>query len=204
LPQDYTAQNLTSWGITEVAPDYECMSGAKMSMLILNAFPKWFKYNSVYVAQPFFTPAENKIMFTKNNEMHKYSFDPPTLHKDPIPIISHAGVKAVLKDSVNFQVPWGPAMSYLMEGTFMLAYDGEKSAKQHRDVAGALFSLPDYQTKFKAHTENLVTKLLTRESYTLGRDPEYYQVDFVREYVTPDSFRWRRMDDTHRWIALAT
>jgi hypothetical protein len=162
------------------------MGGQKLSMLILNAFPKWFKWNSVYVQQPFFTPTENKAIFTKYNKLEQFSFEEPKLQKDPIPVLSHTTVKTVLKDSTNFYVPWGPAMNYLMEGhTFMLAYDGPKSVQQHKDVAKALFSLPEYQTKFKSHTEELIIKLINRESYTLGRNHQYYQVDFVREYKPP-------------------
>ncbi|KAF8540122.1 heme peroxidase, partial [Trichophaea hybrida] len=167
---DYTPQNLTAWGITEVAPDYECMGGAKMSMLILNAFPKWFKYNSVYALQPFFTPKESKSIFTKFGTTDKYSFEPPSLEKDPIPILSHTGVKTVLKDTTNFNVPWGPAINFLMEGTFCLAFDGPQSVKQHQDIVQALFALPDYQAKFKVYTEEIICKLLQRESYTLGKN----------------------------------
>jgi hypothetical protein len=158
------------------------MGGAKMSMLILNAFPKWFKYNSVYAQQAFFTPKESKAIFTKFGTTDKYSFEPPSLEKDPTPILSHAGVKSVFKDTTNFHVPWGPAINFLMEGhSFCLAYDGPESVKQHQDISQALFALPDYQTKFKVYTEELVCKLLKREAYTLGKNHQYYQVDIVRE-----------------------
>ena len=160
-----------------------------MSMLILNAFPKWFKWNSVYVQQPLFTPAESKKIFETNGNADQFDFSRPALEKDPIPIISHAGLKTVLKDTTNFHVPWGPSMTYLMEGNqFMLAFDGPASIKQHQDIAGALYGLPDIQIKFKTYTEELFNKYLKRESYTLGKSNKYYQVDFVREYAPIASF----------------
>ena len=169
-----------------MAPDYELMGGAKMSMLILNAFPKWFKYNSVYVLQPFFTPKESEVIFTKQGTLAKYSLEPPKLEKDAIPLLSHAAVSATLRDSTNFRVPWGPAMDYLMEGNrFCLAHDGPDSVKQHTDIMQALTALPNYATKFKIYLEEIFCGLLKRESYKLGRGHQYYQVDVVREYVPP-------------------
>ena len=186
--QDYSCQNLTSWGYAEVAPDYECMGGAKMSMLILNAFPKWFKYNSVYVMQPFFTPKESEAIFTKQGTLANYSLEPPSLEKDAIPLLSHAAVSATLRDSTNFEVPWGPAIDFLMEGNkFCLAHDGPDSVKQHKDIMQAMAALPNYETKYKAYMEDIFCMLLKRESYTLGRGHQYYQVDIVREYVPPSS-----------------
>lgn len=149
-----------------------------MFHLIINAFPKWFKFNSVYALQPFYTPTESMKIFTKFGKTDLYSFDPPSYDAPVIPIVTHAALKTVLGDQKNFKVPWGPKMSSL-EG-YMLAADGEANTAQRNLVATALYGVDGATQQFKEYTELITMKLLKRDSYELGKN-SVFQVDIVKE-----------------------
>lgn len=149
-----------------------------MQHLILNAFPRWFKFNSVYAMQPFYTPTENRKIFTKHGQMDLYSFDPPSLAPPIIPIVSHAALRTVLGDKKNFKVPWGARMQSLE--SYMLASDTDANAKQREVVSRALYDVPGAMSKFAAYTEYITLQLLARGSDELGKN-SVYQVDIVKE-----------------------
>ncbi|KAI5850166.1 heme peroxidase [Morchella snyderi] len=177
LTLDYTPSNLTSWGITEVSQDSKILGGAKMYHLILNAFPNHFKYNSVYAMQPFYTPTEGRRFFTKFRKTHLYSFEPPAPQPAIIPVVSHAALREVLADKKNFRVPWGAKMASLE--SYMLASDSDASAQQREVVNNLLYGVDGAMQKFAVYTEEIILKLLRRESYELGRH-SVYQVDIVK------------------------
>lgn len=149
-----------------------------MHHLMLNAFPRWFKFNSVYVMQPFYTPTESRKIFTKSGTMDLYSFDPPTLESPLIPIVSHAALKTVLADQKNFKVPWGARMTSL--GTYMLAADQDANAAQRKLVSDMIYGVDGALQNFRDYTEQITLKLLRREAYELGRN-SVYQVDIVKQ-----------------------
>ena len=172
---------MTNWGITEVAQDYDTLGGSKMYHLILNAFPSYFKYNSVYAMQPFYTPTESRKIFDKFGKSSLYSFDPPSKIAPPIPILTHAGLKRVLNDQKNFKVPWGESMEALNnEHDFMLAGDLSSNTEQRNLVGDAIYDVTGSRKQFKDYTEEITLKLLKREVYQLGKVP-FNQVDIVRE-----------------------
>jgi hypothetical protein len=178
LTKDYTHSNLTNWGITEVAPDYENLGGARMSQLILNAFPNHFKFNSVYAMQPFYTPDASRKIFEKLGTADLYSFDAPASHSTIIPIGTHAALKAVLSDNKNFKVPWGAKMASLE--SYMLASDSEETAKQRELVGECIYGVDGALQKFAEYSKEITLKLLQQEAYELGRKGAH-QVDVVKE-----------------------
>jgi hypothetical protein len=182
---DFTAKNLTSWGMDVVSPDYDELGGSKMSTLILTAFPNFFEKGSVYAMQPFYTPKESKNIFTKVGTADKYSFDPPKYRGVPRPVGSFAGVSSVLQDTVNFGTHTQSAMKELMRGKNLIV--------KHEDIAQALYSHPEFEKAASEYCETTLRKILKRESYTLGKDKKYYQVDIIREYDIPSPFCCNRL-----------
>lgn len=147
-----------------------------MHHLILNAFPQWFKFNSVYAMQPFYTPAENRKIFEKHGKTDLYSFEPPLLQPPIIPIVSHATLKTVLADKQNFKVPWGARMQSLE--SYMLASDTDQNAAQRELVSRALYGVEGALDNFAAYSKHITLELLKKGSDELGRD-SVYQVDIV-------------------------
>lgn len=149
-----------------------------MYHLIINAFPKWFKFNSVYAMQPFYTPTESRKIFDKFGKSDLYSFDPPSIDPPLIPIVTHAALKRVLGDQKNFKVPWGAKMASLED--YMLAADGESNTAQRALVANALYGVDGATQQFKDYSEQITLKLLKKRSYELGKK-SVYQIDIVKE-----------------------
>lgn len=149
-----------------------------MHHLILNAFPRHFKFNSVYAMQPFYTPATNKAIFEKFKKSHLYSFDPPTLEPPVIPIVSHAALRTVLADKKNFRVPWGARMASLE--SYMLASDTDENAKQRELVKECIYGPEGSLAHFAEYTADITAKLLKEKAYPLGKNG-MHQVDIVAD-----------------------
>jgi len=177
LTLDYTPANLTNWGITEAASDNNILGGAKMHTLILNAFPNHFKFNSAYAMQPFYTPSENRKNWDKLGWTSQFNFDRPGPAPGKlIPVLSHAGLKAVLEDNKNFKVIWGSKMPSLT--TYMLASDTPACAAQRDLVKEMMYGPTGALQNFATYTHGIARKLLQKCSHRLGRGGAY-QVDVV-------------------------
>lgn len=155
-----------------------------MHHLILNAFPKYFQFNSVYAMQPFYTPQANRKTFEKLGTANLYSFDPPTAAPPLVPITSHAACWAILADNKNFRVPWGSKMASLE--TYMLAGDTPECAAQRKLVKGLIYGNTAALHNFALYSEETTLRLLRNKSSQLGR--KSYQVDVVKKYVYSFSF----------------
>jgi len=178
LTLDYTPANLTNWGIQDVASDLQTLGGAKMHHLILNAFPNYFQFNSIYAMQPFYTPQENKKIFEGLGTADQFSWDPPEASPPLYPITSHAALQAVLKDNKNFRVPWGAKMASLE--SYMLASDTPACAAQRQVVKDLMYGDPTSLPNFATYSEQITKKLLRDRSYELGLKG-VHQVDVVKE-----------------------
>lgn len=150
-----------------------------MHHLILNAFPEWFKFNSVYAMQPFYTRAESDKIVTRLGVRDLYSFDAPALQSRMIPITSHAAVRLVLEDTENFKVPWAGG-GFLLN--FMLTLDGPEHKRQQKLVSQAWTLGTGSIEKFTDFAKLISLSVLESAATPLnlgGRS--VYQVDVVKE-----------------------
>lgn len=130
--------------------------------------------------RPFYTPPSNREFFEKSKTAYLYSFSPPVPGPRTIPILSQAGLQAVLTDQKNFRVPWGPKMTALQ--TFMLASDTPHAAEQKVDVWNALYGSSRGLNNFAEYARISMLTLLEQKSYELGRGAKkLQQVDIVKE-----------------------
>lgn len=150
-----------------------------MYQLILNAFPSWFKFNSVFVMQPFYTCKESYKIFQKQGVENLYSFD-KAIKSDPIIIVtSHAAVRRILEDQTHFKVPW--AESGFLQ-TFMLSGDSPINTKQRNLVAATWHSVIGSMQQFTDFAKLISLSVLKTAAIPLGRGEQAaYQVDIVKE-----------------------
>ncbi|MCJ1476683.1 hypothetical protein MMC13_005351 [Lambiella insularis] len=59
---DWNVGSLKSWGMREVTSDPNILKGSVFHRLFQRAFPGYFKYNSIHLWQPFYTPAMNIVL----------------------------------------------------------------------------------------------------------------------------------------------
>ncbi|MCJ1472027.1 hypothetical protein MMC13_000672 [Lambiella insularis] len=181
---DYTPQNLTSWGINEVNYDVTVDGGHVFYKLFLRAFPKHFRYDSVYAHFPLVIPSANKDILIKLGKKDMYSFDEPVFVPPPTLITSYNTAKLILDNKVDYKVTWGEAITFLMKNSgklygydFMLSGDGPANAHS-RELMGRALYKDGWHQEVKAFYEKITLELLQAHSYKLAG---INQVDIVRD-----------------------
>lgn len=164
--------------MAEIKQDYETLGGSMLYRLIQRSFPKWFKFNSVYVMQPMYLPSMNKEIFEKFRIMDQYCMDAPAPPPKLTILNTHAAISALLNDQANFKVKYGLQLPDLVFPEYMLQGDGPKNTENHKFVVQRLFNVPGGLDLYAKAFEATMRKILTRESYKLG-DP--FQVDISKE-----------------------
>lgn len=181
---DYTPQNLTNWGYTEVNFDLSVNHGHLFHKLILRAFPQHFKPNSVYAHFPLVVPSENEKILTKLGVSEKYSWVRPGPAPHPKVVLSHRACSKILNNKVDFKVTWGEKIKFLMKrgnlsyGTdFMLSGD-EVVNENSREMMHKALYIEDWHSEVKKFYEMITVKLLHAKSHNVGG---VSQVDIVRD-----------------------
>ena len=146
--------------------------------LIHRAFPKWFKFNSVYVMQPMYLPSMNAEIFKKFGTMDQYCLDPPAPPPKVTVLNSHAAISALLNDQANFKVKYGMQLPDLVFPEFMLQGDGRKNTDNRKFVGQRMMNVPGGMDLYAKSFDETTRKILARESYKLG---DTFQVDITKE-----------------------
>ncbi|KAG8892206.1 hypothetical protein FRC01_014292, partial [Tulasnella sp. 417] len=78
LTNDYTAANLTAWGISDAKRDPKNPAfGGMLPGLLIRTLPNHYDPKSVHTQFPLMTPKSMKMYLGNINLAHKYSFDRP-------------------------------------------------------------------------------------------------------------------------------
>lgn len=146
--------------------------------LIHRAFPKWFKFNSVYVMQPMYLPSMNAAICKQFGTMDQFCLDPPAPPPKMTILNSQAAISALLNDQANFKVKYGMQLPDLVYPEYMLEGDGPKNTENHEFVARRLMNVPGGMDLYAKSFVETTRKILARESYKLGK---MFQVDMTKE-----------------------
>ena len=181
---DYTPNNLTNWGINEVASDINTDQGHVFSKLFLRAFPNHFQPNSIYAHFPLVVPEENHAILTDLGQVDKYRWERPGYIPPPTFINSHAACKTILGNPEDFKVTWGKAIEFLMHNKgkeygadFMLAGDARSNWASRELMCPALYRSA-WENEVKTFYENITLQLLHEHHYKISGTN---QVDIVRD-----------------------
>lgn len=102
---DYSPATLTNWGYKIVANDFGIAGGGVFYKLLMNAFPGFYRSNSVYAMFPFTVPEENRKILSTLGTEKDYDFSKPRFIPPPTPVLTWDGVVNVLGDQDKFKVP---------------------------------------------------------------------------------------------------
>ncbi|PYH67779.1 peroxidase/cytochrome P450 family protein [Aspergillus vadensis CBS 113365] len=187
LTLDYTASNLTNWGIREVQQDYDILGGSMFHKLIQRALPGWFPYNSLHATQPMFTRKMNEQIAKEIGTIDRYSQEDPKPPTHTVMLAKYETIIEVLKDQDTFRVPWARYLNDMLPGKrfndYMLGGDGPGNTAQKKLVKSILFS-PDQFSQLLSHTTVTLGKELL-ELNTLQLSTELNQVDIIRDVAIP-------------------
>ncbi|KAI5797521.1 heme peroxidase [Peziza echinospora] len=173
---DYTTSKLTNWGFKEVESDCAILGGARMHQLILNAFPGFFKPNSVYALQPFYTSKRNKEIFDSLGTTHLFDFSRPQKGPKAVPVSGHAGITSVFADTKKFV----PVQQISPADLFQLSAEGISNLKSGGALVRAALGNTETRNKnkdqFRQTIEEYTSTALQREKQPLGKD---WMIDIV-------------------------
>nr|KMM65017.1 linoleate diol synthase [Coccidioides posadasii RMSCC 3488] len=181
---DYTPQNLTNWGYNEANYDMTVNNGHIFHKLILRAFPRHFKPDSVYAHFPFVIPSENKKILSDLGLAEKYSWERPGAVPHPTVILSHGACNAILHNKEDFKITWGEKVKHLMArnsipygADFMLSGDEQVHEDSRQMMQKALY-IEDWCGQVRAFYERITLELLHSKSHRISG---VSQVDIVRD-----------------------
>ena len=164
--------------MAEVKQNYETLGGSMFYRLIHRAFPKWFKFNSIYVMQPMYLPSMNKEIAEEFKTINLYSLDPPAPPPKLTVLNTYKAISALLNDQANFKVKYGIQLPDLVFPEYMLQGDGAANRENHTFVASRILNPSGGLNVYAKAFEDTTRAILARESYKLG--PQY-QVDITKE-----------------------
>jgi hypothetical protein len=144
---DYTPKNLTNWGFTEADSDLTVDNGHVFYKLVLRAFPRNFREDSIYAHYPMVIPDENQKILSALNTARYYNFEKPGARPELSIINSYAASKTILQNQADYKVTWGvDAIDFLVRvgaenygQNFMLSGDGLQNAKSRELMWLALY-----------------------------------------------------------------
>lgn len=102
---DYSPATLTNWGYNVVSANNNIAGGGVLYKLLMNAFPGYYRSNSVYAMFPLTVPDETRKILQTLGKEKDYDFSKPKLISPPIPVLTWDGVVSVLRDQENYKVP---------------------------------------------------------------------------------------------------
>ncbi|KAH7407996.1 heme peroxidase [Cadophora sp. MPI-SDFR-AT-0126] len=186
---DYTAANLTNWGIQEVQQDYKVLGGSMFYRLFQRAFPGWYPYNSLHIMQPMFTWKMNKQIAEEIGTLKLYSLKGPKNPTAPIILTKHSTIIQVLKDQTSFRVPWLPALNDLFPGkkdysAFMLSGDGPENSKQRTLLQSIMYGPDEFTKLISEFVTATAKKSLELEGFKMNTD-NLCQIDVIRDIAIP-------------------
>ncbi|KAG4442109.1 hypothetical protein IFR05_002395 [Cadophora sp. M221] len=186
---DYTAANLTNWGMQEVQQNCKVLGGSMFYRLFQRSFPGWYPYNSLHIMQPMFTWKMNKEIAEEIGTIKLYSVKGPKKPAAPIVLTKHSTVIQVLKDQTSFRVPWLPALNDLFPGktdysAFMLSGDGPGNAKQRTLLQSIMYGPDEFTKLLSEFVTATAKKCLELEGFKMNAE-NLCQIDIIRDIAIP-------------------
>lgn len=101
---DYNPRTLTNWGYRTVDSDLDVDNGCVFYKLFLNAFPRHFKPNSVFVHYPLTIPDAMEFALKDIQKDHLYDFSEPSYSTLPHEVHDYETAARILKEKEAFKI----------------------------------------------------------------------------------------------------
>ncbi len=164
--------------MAEVQQDYDILGGSVLYRLLQRGFPKWFKFNSIYVMQPMYLPKMNIEIAKQFGTIDRYSLDPPATPPKVTVLSTQAAISVVVKDAKNFKVSYDNKLADSASADFLL-YGSFAADRKNQSILEARVKNSGGLDLFSKTIESKFREILAREAYKLR---DLYQVDFTKEY----------------------
>ncbi|KIO24703.1 hypothetical protein M407DRAFT_25950 [Tulasnella calospora MUT 4182] len=184
LTNDFTAYNLTAWGMQDCTRDPKnSANGGMMGKLLGRCLPDYFPVDSSYTNFPFVVPSQMKEFLKKVGTADQYTFTRPVPKKRVVPLIKYYDVKnALASPGLASTVPDNAKI--VLEGKgYLASYDTAKVNEADRKLIAEAF-VPN-AVVLKKHVEFLertTEMLLQKNCYTLVGDNKK-SINIVRDVI---------------------
>ncbi|KAG8900205.1 hypothetical protein FRC00_013926, partial [Tulasnella sp. 408] len=189
LTTDYTAANLTSWGINDAKRNPKNPAfGGMLPGLFMRTLPNHYDPKSVYTQFPLMTPRSMKTYLSNINLAHKYSFDRPVALPVMRPLKSAYDVRAALTNpNLHSRIPL-LARDIFPGVTYLTTFNRPELHREYRNhlyqaFAGSAASL---HAKYLA---KLSAQLIQSKSYSVTGLGKTF-VDIVKDVIQPLGVRF--------------
>jgi hypothetical protein len=170
---------LTQWGYSNVTSDPSVAAGSVMYKLLMRAFPRWYKFNSVYAMFPFSVPEKTREVLEKMGTLSLYSFDKPLPPAKPMVFISsYDACIRVLNDQEHFKMGWGPGIKGFTGGECMLSGDTKATADQHAQLHDEIMEVGGSEKAIWDCYVKITDELIKSTSFPIEN---YFEMDAVRK-----------------------
>ncbi|KAL1857642.1 hypothetical protein VTK73DRAFT_7992 [Phialemonium thermophilum] len=173
--------------------------GHVMYKLILRAFPRHYRGDSIYAHFPFVIPSENKKILDALKTSYLYSWEVPKYQpsQDFFWIKSYDATTKILENHVDFKVPWAEGFAYALsadDGTvygldFPLTGDSSVNFESRRQIGRALYPpMSDWHAEIASCFEMHTKRLLRQYGYPANSSKariKTFEIDLVRDVVGP-------------------
>lgn len=176
---DFHPKKLTNWGYSAISYDTSVDNGCVAYKLFLNAFPQYFRANSIYAHYPMTIPSEMESVMTTLKRHDQYIYTKPERMPETHVAFSGAAVKTLASDTESFRVTWGGSMEYLIspdQKNFMST--NIKAASIHSQVLKTITADPKWDPTIRKYFEDKTANLIATKAYKLAN---LTQVDMIRD-----------------------
>ncbi|KAG8966855.1 hypothetical protein FRB90_010933, partial [Tulasnella sp. 427] len=184
LTNDFTAYNLTAWGIQDCTRDPKnSANGGVLGKLLGRCLPNHFPVDSSYTNFPFVVPTEMKKFLTDVEKADGYTFTRPEPKKPVAPFKSYSEVTSALAgNALASTVPHNASIVLFGDG-YLKTYNNAAANLKDRNLIRNAF-LPNDVVKKKhiSFLERTTALLLQEKSFSLVGDKKM-SVNIVRDVI---------------------
>ncbi|KAG8939990.1 hypothetical protein FRC04_005695 [Tulasnella sp. 424] len=184
LTNDFTAYNLTAWGMQDCTRDPKNSSnGGVLGKLLGRCLPNHFPVDSSYTNFPFIVPSQMEKFLTQVGTASKYDFKRPAPSKPVAPVTKYSDVMAALASpSLASTVPHNASIVLPGKGYLSSYNDASVNAADKKLIAEAFVPSSVVLKKQVDFLERTTAQLLKEKSYTLVGDNKL-SVNVVRDVI---------------------
>lgn len=177
---DYNARTMTNWGFRTADYDTTIDNGCSFFKLFLNAFPRHFSPNSVYVHYPLTVPSAMKIALEDLGKASQFDFSKPSPKPLPHPVREYKVATEVLKNQDLFRPTWGHAVEALTGAStknVVLTGDAAHCKISQLAMSKGLY-IDGWEEQVRSFYASKTRELLSEKSHKIAG---FNQIDIIRD-----------------------
>ena len=189
---DFTAHNLTAWGLADCTRSPENPGfGSMLGRLFLRTLPNEFTYNSVYAWFPLMTPEAMDQIFTKIGGKEEYDLVRTGSSRITLGFKEYGQVSGILANKKKFKYPFLDRIATVIHGPgfFLATNSPEQGEKEQSQMLKALAETPEQVEAIGNFFYENTKALIAKESYQLVGG-EHSALNVVRDVFKVVPIQW--------------